>query len=120
MARARPRIESHHAEWLSLVETSGPFLTVPTLRRVLPDGLDSAPEALSNEIEVDGWDFGGHGDDHPECPVCIALKESSPHTTDRVKEIGSPHIGCRQNWHPRVSDDRLPESITIGQGDPAG
>ena len=37
--RARGRIEDHHAEWLSLVETSGPFLTVPALKRALPDGL---------------------------------------------------------------------------------
>ena len=29
MARSATRIEDHHAEWLSLVETSGPFLTVP-------------------------------------------------------------------------------------------
>ena len=41
MARPqRPSIEAHHAEWLSLVETSGPFLTVPALKRALPDGLD--------------------------------------------------------------------------------
>ena len=46
MARARARIEDHHAEWLSLVETSGPFLTVPALKRALPDGLDATPAAL--------------------------------------------------------------------------
>jgi hypothetical protein len=46
VARARARIEDHHAEWLSLVETSGPFLTVPTLKRALPDGLDATPAAL--------------------------------------------------------------------------
>jgi hypothetical protein len=45
MARARPRIGDHHAEWLSLVETSGPFLTVPVLKRALPDGLEAAPAA---------------------------------------------------------------------------
>ena len=39
--RARGRIEDHHAEWLSLVETSGPFLTVPALKRALPDGLEA-------------------------------------------------------------------------------
>ncbi|MGI8429698.1 MAG: Eco57I restriction-modification methylase domain-containing protein [Solirubrobacteraceae bacterium] len=44
--RARPRIEDHHAEWLSLVETSGPFLTVPALKRALPAGLDAAPGCL--------------------------------------------------------------------------
>ncbi len=45
MARARrqprSRIGSHHAEWLSLVQTSGPFLTVPVLERILPDGLEA-------------------------------------------------------------------------------
>jgi len=48
MARARSRIEDHHAEWLSLVETSGPFLTIPTLKRTLPDGLDAAPAAVAD------------------------------------------------------------------------
>ena len=43
---ARTRIEDHHAEWLSLVETSGPFVTVPVLKRVLPDGLDQVPPAI--------------------------------------------------------------------------
>ena len=30
----------HHAEWLSLVETSGPFLSMPVLLRVFPQGLE--------------------------------------------------------------------------------
>lgn len=33
-------IARHHAEWLSLVETSGPFLSMPVLLRVFPQGLD--------------------------------------------------------------------------------
>ena len=33
-------IARHHAEWLSLVETSGPFLSLPVLLRVFPQGLD--------------------------------------------------------------------------------
>lgn len=40
----RPRTPStarHHAEWLSLVETSGPFLSMPVLQRVFPQGLDA-------------------------------------------------------------------------------
>ena len=27
---------SHHAEWLSLMEVSGPFLSVPVLKDALP------------------------------------------------------------------------------------
>ena len=30
-------IARHHAEWLSLVEVSGPFLSMPVLLKVLPD-----------------------------------------------------------------------------------
>lgn len=51
MARARPTataIDQHHAEWLSLVETSGPFLSVPALKRALPDGLDPLPDAMAD------------------------------------------------------------------------
>jgi hypothetical protein len=33
-----------HADWLSLVEPHGQFLTLPVLRRVLPDGLPRADE----------------------------------------------------------------------------
>ena len=33
-------VARHHAEWLSLVETSGPFLSLPVLLRVFPQGLE--------------------------------------------------------------------------------
>ena len=32
-------IASHHAEWLSLIETSGPFLSLPVLMQTFPQGL---------------------------------------------------------------------------------
>jgi hypothetical protein len=55
--RSRPRIEDHHAEWLSLVETSGPFLTVPALKRALPDGLDSMPAEVADlRVAVAEWE----------------------------------------------------------------
>ena len=31
----------HHSEWLSLIEVSGSFLSVPVLNRVFPQGLDA-------------------------------------------------------------------------------
>jgi hypothetical protein len=37
----------HHAEWLSLVEASGPFLSLPVLVKAFPNGLDAHdPEHL--------------------------------------------------------------------------
>jgi hypothetical protein len=49
-SRPRSRIGQHHAEWLSLVQTSGPFLTVPVLERVLPDGLEAV--GMIGEVRV--------------------------------------------------------------------
>ncbi len=34
-------IARHHAEWLSLLEISGPFLSMPVLMRAFPQGLDA-------------------------------------------------------------------------------
>jgi type I restriction-modification system DNA methylase subunit len=56
MAPRRTRVEDLHAEWLSLVERSGPFLTVPVLKRALPDGLEQAPTAASSlRLVYDEW-----------------------------------------------------------------
>lgn len=33
-------VSRHHADWLSLVEVSGPFVSLPVLLRVFPQGLD--------------------------------------------------------------------------------
>jgi hypothetical protein len=40
----------HHAEWLSLVETSGPFLSMPVLLRVFPQGLDQRDPAKASRL----------------------------------------------------------------------
>jgi len=60
--RARGRIEDHHAEWLSLVETSGPFLTVPALKRALPDGLEATTIMPDLRVAYAEWqsDAGLH------------------------------------------------------------
>jgi len=51
-------MRGHHAEWLSLIEVSGPFLSVPVLDRVFPQGLDAHdPEHLRNlKIAYQQWD----------------------------------------------------------------
>ncbi|MGH9753573.1 MAG: Eco57I restriction-modification methylase domain-containing protein [Blastocatellia bacterium] len=55
----------HHAEWLSLVEVSGPFLTMPVLERVFPQGLDAHdPEHYRNlRLAFEEWE------EHPAKPA---------------------------------------------------
>ena len=43
-------IARHHNEWLSLVETSGPFLSLPVLLRVFPQGLDARDPSQASRL----------------------------------------------------------------------
>src|SRR5512137_1755076 len=51
-------VARHHAEWLSLLETSGSFLSLPVLLRVFPQGLEAHdPEfARALRLAYDEWD----------------------------------------------------------------
>ncbi len=42
----------HHAEWLSLVEVSGPFLSLPVLLRAFPQGLDAHDPQVSRSVRL--------------------------------------------------------------------
>src|SRR5262245_55101814 len=55
----------HHAEWLSLVESTGPFLTLPVLLRAFPHGLDAHdPEkARDLRLALEEWE------DRPDDPA---------------------------------------------------
>ena len=45
-------IARHHNEWLSLIEVSGPFLSLPVLMRVFPQGLDALDRASLSELRL--------------------------------------------------------------------
>src|SRR5690349_7979996 len=51
-------IARHHAEWLSLIEVSGPFLSLPVLMRVFPQGLVAHdPEKFRTlRLAYDEWE----------------------------------------------------------------
>ena len=57
----------HHAEWLSLIEVAGPFLTLPVLERVFPQGLDKDDSTEAKEharnlrLAYDEWDDNQSG-----------------------------------------------------------
>jgi len=45
-------IARHHAEWLSLVEVSGPFLSMPVLMRAFPQGLQTHDPELFRSLRI--------------------------------------------------------------------
>ncbi|MGI9000192.1 MAG: Eco57I restriction-modification methylase domain-containing protein [Pseudonocardia sp.] len=55
MSRSGPRIPqpdnaAHHRDWLSLVEVSGPFLSLPVLRETWPAGLDALDKPMRERL----------------------------------------------------------------------
>ena len=55
----------HHAEWLSLVETSGPFLSMPVLLRVFQHGLDPRDPAKASRLREAYEDWLERGEKQP-------------------------------------------------------
>jgi hypothetical protein len=45
-------IARHHAEWLSLLEISGPFLSMPVLLQTFPQGLDAHDPQAAGELRA--------------------------------------------------------------------
>jgi hypothetical protein len=58
-------VARHHAEWLSLMETSGPFLSMPVLLRVFPQGLDSRDPVKASELREVYEDWLDRGTKEP-------------------------------------------------------
>ncbi len=50
-------IVRHHNEWLSLLDISGPFLSMPVLQRAFPQGLEADDPELKRDLRVayEGW-----------------------------------------------------------------
>lgn len=47
------QISKTHADWLSLVEISGPFVSMPILADLFPQGLDDVPAELARSLRAD-------------------------------------------------------------------
>lgn len=55
MAAVKPRpvrqtVAEQHAEWLGLLRPDGPFLALPVLAEVLPQGLDTVPDQVRDRV----------------------------------------------------------------------
>jgi hypothetical protein len=61
---SQPSASRHHADWLSLVEVSGPFVSLPVLMRVFPQGLEPRDPAQAKALRAayEEWE------DNPTAP----------------------------------------------------
>lgn len=91
------------SELIAITETYGPFADA-TLSFFRDNGRHGVL-----------FDFGGHGDPHPECEICEAIKARNPWSLDQAVQLGVPHPGCRQLWHAtNVDAADLPDMLVVG------
>jgi len=49
---SQPNVSRHYADWLSLVEVSGPFVSLPVLLKTFPQGLDARDPAQAKVLRA--------------------------------------------------------------------
>ncbi len=114
-----------HADWLRLVEPDGPFLTLPVLRRVWPNGLDHLDADARAEVRrrladldvddpasVTGWvewvlrdllAYGGRLQSGPQVSATLAhlvAEHGAVLRPDHVLDDGNGHPQLLVTFHP--------------------
>jgi len=92
------RVSEHHAEWLSLLETSGPFLSLPVVERVFPQGLDEHDPRVFARIKLAHEEWASDQDE------------------------ANPQPAIHDQWIRFVLDEtlELPPDLLLDGGDAAG
>lgn len=115
---SQPTVARHHADWLSLVEVSGPFVSLPVLLRVFPQGLDARDPAQAKALReaYEEWQ------DNPAAPgkqrawllhVCTALLT---YPLNQISEGQTLPVGLEARM-PEMGETLRPDFALVG---PAG
>jgi hypothetical protein len=106
-------IARHHAEWLSLVEVSGPFLSMPVLLRVFPQGLAAHDPEVSRAVRRahEEWQDNQQGlrpdpamSTGKRCGRTQRALEGHSVSLSRVVWVGAGQIG-QEHGLPQVGEE---------------
>jgi len=67
--------QSRHIHWLSLIETSGPFLTVPVLEDAFPQGLDVVDATIRSKLKAGYEEWSDEFENNADDPTFPALHD---------------------------------------------
>lgn len=88
-------IESHHREWLNLIEVEGPFLALPVLTDAFPNGLedpdDTSETAKLLRAGLEEWELGLESGDSPtvhEDWIWFVLRQVLGYDEEVLREKG--------------------------------
>jgi hypothetical protein len=110
-------VTRHHADWLSLIEVSGPFVSLPVLMRTFPQGLEPRDPAQAKALRAayEEWQ------DNPTAPgkqrawLLSVLTEVLGYPADRIAEGQSLPAGLEANL-PEMGETLRPSFALIDGG----
>jgi hypothetical protein len=111
-------VSRHHADWLSLVEVSGPFVSLPVLMRVFPQGLEPRDPGQAKLLR----DAYGEWQDNPTAPgkqyswVTHVLTAVLGYPLNQITESQALPAGMEVSM-PEMGETLRPDFVLIG---PAG
>lgn len=120
---SQPSVARHHADWLSLVEVSGPFVSLPVLVRIFPQGLEPRDPVQAKALRAayEEWQ------DNPAAPgsqrawVMHVLTAVLGYTPGQITEGQTLPAGLEAKM-PEMGETLRPEFALVGivGGDTAG
>lgn len=102
---------TQHHEWLSLIEISGPFLAVPVLKEVFPQGLEELDAAKRKRLRqaYDEWHEAQETDDPRFADLHTAWIEEVLSRGLELDEDGRGDVLKGKDWCATHSNVSLPE-----------
>lgn len=118
---------NHHHDWLSLIEISGPFLAVPVLKEVFPQGLEELDAAKRKRLRqaYDEWREALETDDPRFADLHAAWIDEVLSRGLELDEDGRGDVLKRKDWcasHlkvvlPEHGASLSPDFAVVGNGD---
>ena len=120
---SQPSVSRHHADWLSLIEVSGPFVSLPVLVRIFPQGLEPRDPAQAKALRAayEEWQ------DNPAAPskqhawVMHVLTAVLGYAPEQIAEGQALPAGLEAKM-PEMGETLRPDFALVGPagGDTAG
>jgi hypothetical protein len=120
---SQPSVSRHHADWLSLVEVSGPFVSLPVLVRIFPQGLEPRDPAQAKALRAayEEWQNNPAAPGNQRAWVMHVLTAVLGYLPEQIAEGQSLPAGLEAKI-PEIGETLRPDFALVGPagGDTAG